>query len=186
MPIDPQHELRLWLGLYELEIARHLRRLAHGRSRCFDVGAQYGYDALVLARLSGGEVVSFEADPALIPRMRLAFDLNPGLRDRLTAVDGFVGSGDGATISLDTYSGDRPPDFIKIDVEGAEMDVLRGAEDLLRDAHPALVIETHSAPLERECGEALLELGYSPTIVHQRRVFPDLRPAGHNRWLVAA
>ena len=118
--------------------------------------------------------------------MLRTFELNPELRDRLTAVHAFVGSGEGTTISLDRFAGDLPPDFIKIDVEGAEMEVLRGAEKLLREIHPALVIETHSAELERECGEALVGLGYSPKIVHQRRVFPDLRPAGHNRWLVAA
>ena len=36
-----------------------------------------------------------------------------------------------------------PPDFIKIDVEGFEMEVLKGMESLLKTHRPALLIETH-------------------------------------------
>ena len=48
--------------------------------------------------------------------------------------------------SLDSLVGNDglpPPDFIKMDVEGAEVDVLRGAQMLLRQARPVLVIEVH-------------------------------------------
>lgn len=41
-----------------------------------------------------------------------------------------------------------PPDFIKIDVEGFELHVLRGMRHLLETAHPTLIIETH--PLEED------------------------------------
>ncbi len=36
-----------------------------------------------------------------------------------------------------------PPDFIKIDVEGFELEVLKGMENLLKINRPALLIETH-------------------------------------------
>ena len=36
-----------------------------------------------------------------------------------------------------------PPDFVKIDVEGFEVEVLRGMENLLKTKRPALLIETH-------------------------------------------
>lgn len=38
-----------------------------------------------------------------------------------------------------------PPDFIKIDVEGMELDVLEGAEETLMRLHPRLYIELHGA-----------------------------------------
>ena len=51
--------------------------------------------------------------------------------------------------SLDTYvssNGDEAvPDFIKIDTEGAEFDILKGAIRLLRMYHPELFIEIHGA-----------------------------------------
>src|SRR5262249_32818331 len=50
-----------------------------------------------------------------------------------------------AATSLDQYfAKGRWPDFVKIDVEGAEGDVLRGMRTLLREARPALVIEFHN------------------------------------------
>ena len=186
MPLNPQHELRIWLGLYEIEVARHLRRLVTTGMRCYDVGGQYGYDALVLARLSRGPVVSFEADAALTPRMKQTFRLNGELAPSLTAVQAFVGKGDGGTLSLDDFADCEPPEFIKVDVDGSELEVLIGAERILREAHPALVIETHSHELEEACGQLLVAHGYRPRIVHQRLVFPDRRPIPHNRWLVAA
>jgi len=35
------------------------------------------------------------------------------------------------------------PDFVKVDVEGAEYDVLMGAADTIRDSRPKLLIELH-------------------------------------------
>jgi len=37
-----------------------------------------------------------------------------------------------------------PPDFVKIDVEGFELHVLRGMRHLLETAHPTMIIETHT------------------------------------------
>lgn len=47
---------------------------------------------------------------------------------------------------LDTWlaeSGQRPPHVVKIDVEGAEVGVLRGMEQTLRSQGPTLIIELH-------------------------------------------
>lgn len=54
------------------------------------------------------------------------------------------------TISLDYYSAlqPNPPACLKIDVEGSEYLVLRGAERLLAAHHPYLVLETHGKEIE--------------------------------------
>jgi FkbM family methyltransferase len=49
----------------------------------------------------------------------------------------------GAT-SLDSYFAELPLHFVKLDVEGAEADVLRGMRWLLRERRPALAVEFHT------------------------------------------
>lgn len=49
-------------------------------------------------------------------------------------------------ISLDSFSSSHPaPDLAKIDVEGAELQVLEGARSLLKQKKPVLLIEVHDA-----------------------------------------
>jgi FkbM family methyltransferase len=77
-----------------------------------------------------------------------------------------------SSIRLDDYfaGAARLPDFIKIDVEGAEEAVLNGARDTLARASPALVVEIHkwgSSGSQRVL-ELLSELGYSAHIFETR------------------
>ena len=44
---------------------------------------------------------------------------------------------------LDTLCGGEPPDLVKIDVEGAELRVLRGAEEVLRGGITRFLVEIH-------------------------------------------
>jgi FkbM family methyltransferase len=54
-----------------------------------------------------------------------------------------------------------PPDVIKIDVEGAEALLLRGAAETLRARGPRLVVELHGAAVAREVLELLHAHGYA-------------------------
>lgn len=187
MDIDFAREARLYCGLYELELNRHLRRLCSPGVKAFDVGGQYGYDALLFAKRTAAPVISFECDAAACARMLHTVQLNPRLAALIRVVPAMVGTGRDGTVSLDDYAAESfEPDLIKIDVEGGELDVLTGAMGLLENAFPALVVEVHSADLERRCGRLMVERGYRPTVVHQRIVMSDHRPTQEvNRWLVA-
>lgn len=55
----------------------------------------------------------------------------------------------------------EPPDLIKIDVEGAEAHVLRGARQTLSTYHPDLFLEVHTAALVKECEQLLTQWGYA-------------------------
>lgn len=55
-------------------------------------------------------------------------------------------------VALDDLPLARPVRFIKMDVEGAEPQVLRGAERILREDRPTILSEIHSTQLERASG----------------------------------
>jgi FkbM family methyltransferase len=52
------------------------------------------------------------------------------------------------------------PNVIKIDVEGAEVDVLDGAIRMLKECRPEILIEAHSESLASQCSQRLMMLGY--------------------------
>ena len=52
------------------------------------------------------------------------------------------------------------PNYVKIDVEGAEFRVLCGARRVLKAAHPTIFLAAHTPAVERLCRDALTTLGY--------------------------
>ncbi len=63
------------------------------------------------------------------------------------------------TLDAALAGGTAPPDLVKLDVEGSEGDVLRGARELLADVRPALVIELHGTA--HEVCDLLTAAGYA-------------------------
>jgi hypothetical protein len=155
----------------------------------FDIGGQFGYEALVMAKLTGGRVVSVDCDPVAIRAMSRNFEANPTLAGNLIASHALIGSrSDEATgvVSIDDLAKRTfVPDVMKMDIEGGEAEALLGAERVLVERRPALVIEVHALDIETRCLELLAHKGYRPEVVDQRRWLADHRPIEHNRWIVA-
>ena len=149
-------------------------RLAPGM-QFVDAGAYLGYFTVAAAALVGtaGHVWAFEprsasrrlldgsvrrnrltnvtVDPRALGRRsgegRLLGSPNPSM-DRLAAAGADrAGTTPVAVITLDQWRAETGarPDVVKLDVEGAELDVLAGGERTLRRDRPLLVIEAHSA-----------------------------------------
>ena len=81
---------------------------------------------------------------------------------------------------LDTVMAEEklpPPDVLKIDVEGAEGLLLRGAAGVLRERGPRLLVELHGPEMARDVVTLLHELGYACAA----KVAPHLYPGGYGR-----
>lgn len=63
------------------------------------------------------------------------------------------------------------PDFIKIDVEGAEFEVLKGSQKILKFKKPLILISIHSENLKNEILFFLKKIGYKEKIISRDVLF---------------
>jgi hypothetical protein len=182
--VNPCVQPGIYLCLYEYEIEKHYHKLLKKGMRSFDIGSSTGYDAVGINNLTLSDMVCVEPRHAVRHRLRENLALN-GLS--FPIVDAFIGAKIGPSIiTIDKLSADYfMPDFLKIDIDGGEVDALLGAEELIARHQPSMIIETHSVELEAECANLLAKAGYTITIVKQRRFMREHRPIAHNQWIVA-
>lgn len=192
MELSFRHQTQIYLGLFEQEIHGWLKRLSKEIHTAIDIGADRGeYTLFFLMRTKASRVLAFEPSPESLPLLRENLKLNSlvGSR-RLEISPAMVGDSDGAgKIRLDSLiESIQLPCFIKMDVDGAEAEILKGATALNRMGGVRWLIETHSKDLERECVKQLEAAGFETRIIRNawwRVVIPELRPIEHNRWLAA-
>jgi hypothetical protein len=185
MSVDFRNHLKAYFGLYEYELLPHLKRMVRPGAACFDIGRRDGYDALMMANLSRGPVASFDCEHAAAEEMRRTFAHNPTLS--IKVIESFVGaeSGDGHT-TIDQASRELfVPNFIKLDIEGAEDIALEGASETLAKHRPNLIIEVHGPDKEEKCISTLWRFGYRTKIVDQGKFLKDPARRGYNRWIAA-
>lgn len=184
---DPMHDSHRIVGVYEREISAHFRRLARLAGGVVDVGTNDGYYAIAAAVLNPqAKVVGYEGNAAHEPIFRENLAANGLAADRVQFVASFVGS---SFVTLDAAAKDLPkPLLIKIDVEGAEADVLKSGPLALAEPKTMVIIETHSLDLERECVAILQGHGFRTQIITPgwyRAIIREVRPLAHNQWLIA-
>ena len=174
-PSDFPQENLFWLGESDRWELFHARRMVGPGAVIFDVGANFGYYALMLAAALRGvcTVHAFEPTEATFQRLsrhialnrmncvhahRLALSDAPGtasMRGRNgNSGAAFLepGNGEVQVTTLDEFVrewGIGRVDFMKIDVEGFEERVLRGGERALRELRPHILFELQPVTLER-------------------------------------
>jgi len=135
-----------------------------------DVGAHVGYYTAIASLLSGkeGRVFSFEPRPLNLGFLKKHCALNKleNVRVFELGVSNYCGKGRFNTrtgtgtgrldqtgsleidvVTLDELFGKKEisaPDFLKIDVEGEEMNVLTGAQTMIQSSRPKILVAVHS------------------------------------------
>jgi hypothetical protein len=121
-----------------------------------------GRDELLLARHVGGAVLRSAGMPP---------DVAGGMEVETACLDTLVDRGKV-----------KPPGVVKIDVEGAEMDVLRGMDRVLRRWAPAVIVELDDQAV-RACEQ---KVSSCRSYLHDRGYRTELLPRSYpdGRWFV--
>jgi hypothetical protein len=179
--LNPRHSLRRIFGLYESELNQWFEETLRRVVRVIDVGANDGYFtfgcAAAFRRLGkGGEIIAFEAQPRYVALLHrtVAAQIPAAISVHLEIVQAFVGKElkQGMT-TLDSIHwtlsdpAERTHTLIKIDVEGAELDVIEGARSWLQPSN-FFVIEVHKKEFLSELKQIFAKSGHALIQINQR------------------
>jgi FkbM family methyltransferase len=172
----------------------------------FDLGANFGIHSMLYSKLVGknGKVFAFEPLPGNVADIQQHINVNhienievigEAISDK-TGVAEFkiaghqtqgslvgIGRETGAlltvkTDTLDNFCASRNviPDFVKIDIEGAEGIALAGFHQKVALSYPFFSIDLHTPECDREVGKFLAHYGYEVYRVN------DSSARAHRRW----
>jgi len=179
-----------------------------------DVGAHLGYYSLVAAKYAG-KVIGFEPSPVTFKHLQRNLELNPILAKRYVAHQlGLADKPGEATINfsdeipgasslrqvdfthtrsvpvkletLDHMMRDEHPTFIKIDVEGAELDVFRGGANTIERCRPIVMSELYE-PWQKRSNQSCLDIKqFFASRDYECHLVDERHPARHGFVLNAA
>jgi FkbM family methyltransferase len=193
-----------WLGSYELHKRQTFERTIKPDMVVYDIGANVGFYSLLAAYLSGGngKVYAFEPLHRNVEYIRQHAALN-GLVN-IEVFEAAVADQNGealfdpgasiamghlsaqGTVKVRQYCLDallaageiQPPDAMKIDVEGAEYAVVKGAQALIQEHRPLIFLDTHDREAHAATLGFLQEFGYQFEVL-------DARPLADAKELIA-
>lgn len=176
-------------SFYELDLLEKIAELTIGCSGvAVDVGANLGNHTVYFAKHLGYRVVSIEPEEQNLELLRENIEAN-GLLDSVT-VHPVAAMAEAGAVSLEQrIEGNRGTFFaraadsgvesttldelvagldvalIKIDVEGAELDVLSGAEKILSTQRPLVVVEAHGSADRSAVNQFFADKEYSAVAI---------------------
>ncbi|WP_242529326.1 FkbM family methyltransferase [Methylacidimicrobium sp. B4] len=178
-------------GRREEEFQEALSRAIQPGMSYWDIGANVGFYTLLGSQRAGprGQVIAIEPDPENVRRLRAAVARN--LLENVQVVETALSSCEGTmalersgpmshlrmgqekltaaeTILVAVSTMEKlaerigAPDVVKMDVEGAEIEVFRGMGPLLRERKPLFLVEFHSEELLAEARKLLPDYEFHP------------------------
>ncbi|MCI2426187.1 FkbM family methyltransferase [Candidatus Acetothermia bacterium] len=185
------------LGNYEQEKQILFTRTVREGSIVYDVGAHVGFYTLLASEIVGqsGKVIAFEPLPRNLCYLNKHLSLNKC--GNVKVIEATVAEESGTAfftegadssmghislagnieikkVAIDELVLNReipPPEYLKIDVEGAELLVLSGAKKILHDFAPVIFLATHGAGIHQQCCEILKSLGYQLQSIGDKSIY---------------
>ena len=177
-----------WLGFWELEKQRSFAARLKPGDVVYEIGAHVGLYVLGSCGKVGpeGHVYAFEPLPRNLTYLRRHVELN--LLSNCTVVQAAVCGSSGfrsfetncchseahlspegaakvSAVTIDDFirgkPEHRPPDVMKIDARGSELEILSGGRRILSEYAPRIFISFYSHESTHACRELLNSLGYS-------------------------
>ncbi len=152
-----------------------------------DIGAAEGNFALDVVE-KAGRLILFETDEKWIEALQHTFE---PWKEKVTIINKFVSNVDNhKCITLKRLFNETKIDFIKMDVEGAEVEILESSEDILKDAHDLkLAVCTYHTSADKDSVESSLnKCGYTcePTPGFMLFLYSHLTPPYFRKVLLRA
>lgn len=183
MYLDDKDSLELTQkGVYEYEETQLVKKLVKSDSAVLDIGANIGYFTLLMAR-QAKRVYSFEPEPRNFQTLQKNIELNNIKNAKLYNAAVTETSGTSTLYLCDSNRGMHRiyqsdwckegtthvktiriddivdhADFIKIDVEGSELGVLKGMRKLLKERKSTVLMEFHPP--------SIIEYGAQPADIY--------------------
>ena len=171
-----------WLGTYELATQERIVKETGACDLAFDLGANHGFFTMLLARCSKSVIAvePFAVNIAVLERHQaingiVNCEIVRAAAGRENGVAFFAQGPNHATgrvsatgaIEVNVVSLEElvkrfgRASIIKMDIEGAELEVLMGGAAYLREYRPKLFVSTHGPDIHQECIKLLRSLGFT-------------------------
>jgi len=184
-----------WLGIYEPHMQSLMVKLVKKDSVFYDIGANVGfYSLLASALVFPGKVYAFEPVVGNVRYIERHLALNKirnvevlelaicdqagtsTFQEEETRAMGHLqaeGNTHVRTTTLDALLEAQliaPPQYIKMDIEGAELMALRGASECIQRHRPTIFLATHGHEMETACRRLLKSWGYELQKLSDERI----------------
>lgn len=183
--IKGSHNISVVLGTYERKQSAEFAQFCKDSKTFLDLGAHVGYYTLLYHfNSSNGKIYAFEPSEVNAKLFRKHMELNGvgeyklfeaavsdkegvlSFKKTSTTVAGKLdeeGESKVNVVKLSKLIADGTiamPDLIKMDIEGAEINVLRDLKDILTNKKPVMFVSTHGKQVHLGCVDLLKEMGY--------------------------